>query len=160
MLVEAEIASFAMDPNMNTPVIILKEISGYRTLPVPIGPLEASAIAVESLKVTPEKPLTIDLVKQVIKHLGGNLERVIISDMIDQSIQARIQIRAGSGIFLIDCRPCDAIALALRCNASILIEDRVLGMAMGGSKIQSEKEKLRRRIRSIDTVEFGKYFLE
>lgn len=158
MLIEVEIASFALDPNRNTPVIILKEVNGDRTLPVPIGPLEASAIAIESLNVTPEKPLTIDLVKLIMEQLGGTLQRVIVNDMINQSLQARIQVRSASGICLIDCRPCDAIALALRCRTAIFIDDRVLDCADAG--IQSAKERLRRRIRSIDTVEFGKYFLE
>ena len=158
MLIEVEIASFALDPNRNTPVIILKEVSGERTLPVPIGPLEASAIAIESLNVTPEKPLTIDLVKLIMEHLGGTLQRVIISDIVEQSLQARIQVRSASGISLIDCRPCDAIALALRCRVTIFIDDRVLDLANAG--IRSAKERLRRRIRAIDTIEFGKYFLE
>ena len=158
MLIQAEIASFALDQSRNTPVIILKEVNGDRTLPVPIGPLEASAIAIESLNVVPEKPLTIDLVKLIMEQLGGNLKRVVIGDMVEQSLQARIHVGSGSGIVLIDCRPCDAIALALRCNVEIFINDRVFDHANGTN--QSEEEQLRHRIRSIDTLEFGKYFLE
>ncbi|MBN1309183.1 MAG: bifunctional nuclease family protein [Chitinispirillaceae bacterium] len=158
MLIQAEIASFALDPNRNTPVIILKEISGNRMLPVPIGPLEASAIAIESLDVAPDKPLTIDLAKLVMEQLGGSLQRVIIGDMVDQSLQAKIQIRHDSGICCIACRPCDAIALALRCGVSMFIDDRVLDNVNSGTS--STTERLRRRIRSIDAIEFGNYFLE
>jgi uncharacterized protein len=158
MLIQAEIASFALDPERNTPVIILKEVNGDRTLAVPIGPLEASAIAIESLKVAPEKPLTIDLVRIVLEQLGGILQRVIINDIIEQSLESRMQIKTTAGIFMIDCRPCDAIALALRCKVDIFIDDRVLERTVSGSI--TEKERLRRRIRSIDTIEFGKYFLE
>jgi bifunctional DNase/RNase len=158
MLIQAEITSFALDPNRNTPVIILKEVNGDRTLPVPIGPLEASAIAIESLNIIPEKPLTIDLVKLVIEQLGGTIRRVVVTDMIEQSLQARIQVGSASGICCIDCRPCDAIALALRCRVDIFIDDRVLEQFNDNTK--SGKERLRQRIRSIDTIEFGKYFLE
>lgn len=158
MLIQAEIASFALDPERNTPVIILKEVNGERTLPVPVGPLEASVIAMQSLKVTPEKPLTIDLVKIVLEQLNGKLQRVIMCDIVEQSLEARMQIKTASGIFMIECRPCDAIALALRCGVDIFIDDRVLERMVPGSL--TDKERLRRRIRSIDTIEFGKYFLE
>jgi bifunctional DNase/RNase len=158
MLIQVEIASFALDPNRNTPVIILKEANGDRTLPVPIGPLEASAIAIESLNVVPEKPLTIDLVKIIMEQLGGSLSRVVISDMVERSLLARIHVKTGTGISVIDCRPCDAIALALRCNVDIFIDDRVFSHSSNDSS--SEKEQLRRRIRSIDTIDFGKFFLE
>ncbi|MBN1578590.1 MAG: bifunctional nuclease family protein [Chitinispirillaceae bacterium] len=158
MLIQAEITSFALDTSRNTPVIILKEVNGDRTLPVPVGPLEASAIAIESLEVVPDKPLTIDLVKLVMEQLGGSLQRIVIGDMVEQSLQARIQVGSSSGICLIDCRPCDAIALALRCGVDIFIDDRVLDRVNAGTL--SATARLRRRIRSIDTIEFGNYFLE
>jgi len=157
-LVLAEIASFALDPDRNTPVIILKESGGERTLAVPIGPLEASAIAIESLEVVPEKPMTIDLVALIMEKLGAKLSRVVIYDLLERSLMARIQIDSGSGILLVDCRPCDAIALALRCSVDILVEEQVLDRVSGGTR--SIKEQLKQRIRSIDTVEFGKYILE
>jgi bifunctional DNase/RNase len=158
MLVQAEIASFALDPERNTPVIILREVNGNRTLPVTIGPLEASAIAIESLKVVPEKPLTIDLVKIVMENLGGGLERVIITGAKGQGLESKIQVKTATAVLLIDCRPCDSIALALRCGVDIFIDDSVLERTVSGTV--SEKERLRQRIRSIDTIEFGKYFLE
>lgn len=158
MLVLAEIASFALDAERNTPVIILKESGGERTLAVPIGPLEASAIAVESLEMVPEKPMTIDLVAIILEKLGAKLSRVVIYDLLERSLMARMQIDSGSGILLVDCRPCDAIALALRCSVDILVEEQVLDRVSGGTR--SIKEQLRQRIRSIDTVEFGKYILE
>ncbi|MDO5576863.1 MAG: DUF151 domain-containing protein, partial [Fibrobacter sp.] len=77
MLIQVEVVSFAVDPSRNIPVIILKETSGERTLPVAIGPLEASAIALESLKVPVEKPLTIDLAKIIMEQLGGVLSRAV-----------------------------------------------------------------------------------
>lgn len=158
MLIQVEVASFAVDPGRNSPLIILKEVNGIRTLPVPIGPLEASAIAIESLKVTPEKPLTIDLARILLEQLGGILSRVVIYDMVEQSLQARLQVAHDNCMIFIDCRPCDAIALAMRCSTPIFVNDAVLEKNIPGKV--SDQDKLRRSISSIDTTEFGKYFLE
>jgi bifunctional DNase/RNase len=160
MLVEVEISSFAVDPSRNTPVIILKEVSGKRTLPVPIGPLEASAIAIESLKVTPDKPLTIDLARLIMEQLGGKLTRVIITDIIENSLHARIQISKGKGsMSMIDCRPCDVLALAMRCKTPIYAMDFLFEKIQTGISL-SEEEKLKKHISSIDTLDFGRYILE
>jgi uncharacterized protein len=158
MLVQVEVASFAIDPARNSPVLILKEISGSRSLPVPIGPLEASTIAMESLKVTPEKPLTIDLVRIVMEQLGGTLNRAVIYDQNDQTFFAHIQIRVDTTIVSIDCRPCDAIALALRCKRPLFVKDIVFDKLNGNAV--SEKDLIRKNISSIDTTEFGRYILE
>jgi bifunctional DNase/RNase len=158
VLIEAEVTSFALDAERNTPVIILQEKNGNRTLPVPIGPLEASAIAIESLDVKPEKPLTIDLAKLIMEQLGGSLRRIVIHDIIDQSLQARIHLSSDLGTGIIECRPSDAIALALRCRVAIFIEDHIFEKDTNGGS--SPAQELRKRIRSIDTLEFGKYFLE
>ncbi|HLV30376.1 MAG TPA: bifunctional nuclease family protein [Chitinispirillaceae bacterium] len=158
MLIQVEVFSFAVDPARNSPVIILKETSGDRTLPVPIGPLEASAIAIESLKVTPEKPLTIDLTKIIMEQLGGVLTRAVIYDIIDQSLQARLQITDNNTMIFIDCRPCDALAMALRCDTPIFVNDAVLEKS--SAENSSETDKLRKNISSTDTTEFGRYFLE
>ncbi len=158
MLVQVEIASFAMDTSRNSPVVILKEVSGKRTLPVPVGPLEASAIAIESLNVTPEKPLTIDLVRIILEQLGGKLTRVVIYDIQEQSILSRLQVTDGNSMIFIDCRTSDALALALRCGTSIFVKESVMEKGISGN--MSEKEKLRNNISSIDTIEFGRFFLE
>ncbi len=158
MLVQVEISSFAIDPNRNSPVLILKEISGNRSLPVPIGPLEASTIAMESLKVSPEKPLTIDLLKIVIEQLGATLNRAVIYDQIDQTFYAHLQIGSGNSVISIDCRPCDAIALALRCKKPLYVKANVFDKQAG--KDLSERDIIRKSISSIDTTEFGRYILE
>lgn len=159
MLVQIEVASFAVDPSRNSPLVLLKECNGTRTLPVPIGPLEASAIAIESLKVKPEKPLTIDLVKKTIDALGGKLIRVVFEDYIDQSLFCKIHIQSAQSMILMDCRPCDAIALALRCDVPIFTKEVVFEKVLPEESI-SQKELLRRHIASIDTLEFGRYILE
>jgi uncharacterized protein len=159
MLIKVEIASFAVDPSRNTPVIILKESNGVRSVAIPIGPLEASAIAIESLKVKPEKPLTIDLVKLVMEMAGGKLARVVINDYSDQSFATRLQIDIGPKTMLLECRSSDALALAVRCDTPIYVKELVFEKVNGGKSL-SEKEKLRKTISSTDTLEFGRYILE
>jgi bifunctional DNase/RNase len=158
MLVQMEISSFALDPGRNTPVIILREKGGERTLPVPIGPLEAGAIAIESLEVTPEKPLTIDLAKLILEQLGGRLHHVVIHDVINQSLQARLHLVSERGTGIIDCRPSDAIALGMRCGAALFVEEDIL--KKDTDEAESPSKTLRARLRSMDTIEFGSYFLE
>ena len=159
MLIKVEFASFAVDPEKNTPLIILKEMSGARALPIPIGPLEASAIAIETLKVKPEKPLTIDLAKSILEVLGGSIMRVIIHQGKESSLMARIEIEAHDAVSGIECRPCDAIALALRCQAPMFVRDAVFDKFASGSGL-SEADKLRRHVAALDTLDFGDYFLE
>lgn len=159
MLIRVEFASFAVDPGKNIPLIVLKEVSGNRMLPIPIGPLEASAIAIETLKVTPEKPLTIDVAKKIVEELGGTVARVILYQESQGSIMARIELAGRGGIRKIDCRPCDAIALALRCQAPLFVHEAVLEKFASVSEF-SERDKLRRRIAAIDTLDFGSSYLE
>jgi len=159
MLVQVEITSFAVDSQRGLPLIILKECGGERSVAVPIGPLEASAIAMHSLDVETDKPLTIDLVGIVIEQLGGFLARVVISDLVEQSFSASIQVTAGSAVKVIDCRPCDAIGLALRSGCPIFVRDAVLSKVNSDTEL-SEEEQLRKHVRSIDTIEFGRFVLE
>jgi uncharacterized protein len=159
MLIKVEFASFAVDPEKNTPLIILKEISGARALPIAIGPLEASAIAIETLKVKPEKPLTIDMAKSILDVFGGSLTRVIIHESKDSTLMARVEIETHDTITGIECRPCDAIALALRCQTPIFVRDAVFENFSSGNWF-SEADKLRRHISTLDTLDFGNFYLE
>jgi uncharacterized protein len=171
MLIKVEFSSFAIDPDKNTPLVILKEANGTRMLPLPVGPLEASAIAIKTLDVTTEKPLTIDVAKCILEELDGSLARVIIDAETGGSLFARLEIVAQSGqsargtIRNINCRPCDALALALRCETPLFVRETVFetvvrnGTTPAGKK-PSEFEKLRTSISSLDTMEFGSYYPE
>jgi bifunctional DNase/RNase len=154
-----EVVSFAVDPQRNTPVVVLKEASGERTLSVPVGPVEASAIAIRSLDITPDKPMTIDLVKLVMERLGGTLERVVVFGFVQGAFQTRLQIVAGNAVHAIACTTSDALALAIRSGAPVFAADDVLEVSQPGDK-PSPAEALRRAIASTDTLEFGSHFLE
>ncbi len=159
MLIQVEVASFAVDPARNSPLVVLRETGGIRSVAIPIGPLEASAIAIHSLQVEPDKPLTIDLVKIVIEQLGAQLTRVVINDVIEQSFQAQMQILSENAIKVMECRPCDAIGLALRFECPIFVSESVFTKLQPGSNT-SEADLLRKNIKSLDTTEFGRFVLE
>lgn len=162
MLVKVEFASFAVDPGSSTPFIILKEIGGPRTMPVRIGPLEAGAIAVETLKVSSLSPLTIDVTKNLMEKLGGALERAVIDLSPSQGLAARLDITENGTMrrmHSIDCAPSDAIALALRCKAPLFAREAVFKKFSSKNRL-SEREELRARIAALDTLEFGTAYLE
>jgi len=160
MLVPVEISSFAADTQMGTPLVVLKESGGVRTIAVPLDLAAANAIAMHSLQVEVDKPFAIDLVKIAVEQLGGTLYRVVISDVTDEGVfSSYIIIRAGMSLKVIDCRPSDAVALAVKCDAPVFVRDDVFAK-LNSPKGQTEAEQLRERVRAIDTVDFGKYVLE
>ncbi len=158
MLIPLQIVSFAVDPSTNAPMLLLKENGGERTISVPVGPSEAGAIAIKSLEVAPDHPLTIDLAKGILEGLGGRLEKVVIHDLVDQAYFSRLHIMTARGVHPIECRPSDAISLAMRCRSPIFVTEEVLRKSAG--EIGSDSEKLRRSIANLDTIDFGRYYLE
>lgn len=159
MLIKVEIISFAIDSSQNIPLVILKECNGERTIPILIGSSEASAIAIKSLDINPERPLTIDLANLIMMELGGILKRVVIYDLIDQIFLARLQITTEKHTHIIDCRPSDAIALALRCESNIFVDEIVFDKNDRNHSI-SKKDTLKHTIANIDTLDFGRYYLD
>ena len=159
MLNKVEIASFTVDPSQNIPVVILKESGGERTIPISVGSTEASSIAIRYLDIASDRPLTIDLAKAILKELGGTLKRVVIYDLVELVFYANLHIATDRSVHVIDCRPSDAIALSLRCGCDIFVEDAVFEKNCAG-RVVSEEEQLRSTITGIDTLEFGKYYLE
>jgi len=161
MLVPVEISSLAVDTAKGTPLVILKD-HDERVVAIPLDHSDANAIAMHSLQVRPDKPLAVDLVRIAVEQLGAVVYRAVISDVSEEGVfSACIVIRAdaGASIKVIDCRPCDAIALAARSNAPIFVRERVFSKQPDDSGM-SEDERLRAHIRSIDTVDFGNYVLE
>ena len=133
-------------------------------LPIVTAPLEASAIAIKTLDVTTEKPLTIDVAKCILEELGGNLARVIIDAETGGALFAVLEITVRGMLRKITCRPCDAIALALRCEAPLFTRETVLeavgSNAAGKKDPRNEADALRTGILHLDTLEFGRYHPE
>jgi bifunctional DNase/RNase len=126
VLVEVKVQSLGLDRATNTPVVILQENEGDRVLPIWIGPGEASAIAMQLADWTFSRPLTHDLLVSVVGGLGGSLERVIITQVVDNTYFAELIIRRDGEVFAVDARPSDSIAIALRMEATIFADDGLL----------------------------------
>ncbi|MFY9609009.1 MAG: bifunctional nuclease family protein [Blastocatellia bacterium] len=126
MEIEMKIRGLMMDPTANTPIVILKEVNGESMLPIWVGAFEANAIAVEIEKLATQRPMTHDLLKNVVWELGASVKRVVITDLIDSTFFAVIEMTRAGEVLVIDSRPSDAIALALRVDCPIYVKDEVI----------------------------------
>lgn len=157
MLIAIEVSSFAVQADTNTPLVILKQTGGERTIAVSIGTNEASAIAIKSLDVSSEKPLTIDLVKSLLETFQAKIDKVVIKGPLGDP-SAHLYVIIGNQTRVIECRPGDGIALAMRCSVKLFADDKIFGKNAGLLAL-SEAEQLRDSISGIDTIDFGKHYL-
>jgi hypothetical protein len=127
MDIEVKIRGLMMDPSSGTPIIILKDVNSETMLPIWVGAYEANAIALEIEKISPQRPMTHDLLRNVILEMGANVERVVVTELRDNTFFAMIIMkdRAGDSV-MIDARPSDAIALALRVDCPIFVNEEVI----------------------------------
>ncbi|HKK07957.1 MAG TPA: bifunctional nuclease family protein [Gemmatimonadota bacterium] len=123
---EVTVASLGLDKSSNTPVVILKEKEGDRVLPIWIGPGEASAIAMKLAGIEFSRPLTHDLLNTVVRGLGSELVRVLITKVVENTYYASLIFRKDGELISVDSRPSDSIALALRAEAPIFAEEELL----------------------------------
>jgi len=123
---EVRVQSLALDRHNNTPVVILRELGGERVLPIWIGPGEATSIAMRLADMEFERPLTHDLLCSVLKGLGGSLQKVIITKVENQTYYAELIVHRNGEVFSLDARPSDSIAVALRVDARIFVQDELL----------------------------------
>ena len=126
MEVEMKIRGLMMDPATNMPIVVLKDVHGSAVLPVWVGIYEANAIALEIEKVQTPRPMTHDLLRNVLLGLNVRVQKVVVNDLRDQTFYALIWIERDGRIMSIDSRPSDALALALRVDCPIFVEDEVL----------------------------------
>jgi len=126
VLLEVRVQSLALDRSTNTPVVILQEVDGERVLPIWIGPGEASAIAMQLADMEFSRPLTHDLLCSVLTGLGGALQKVIITKVEASTYYAELIVRRNGEVFSLDARPSDSIAVALRVEARIFVQDDLL----------------------------------
>ncbi len=127
MEIEVKIRALMMDPNSGTPIIILKDVNSETMLPIWVGAYEANAIALEIEKIAPPRPMTHDLLRNLIIELGMKVERVIVTSLRDNTFFAVIELSSGNGDAMrLDSRPSDAIALALRADCPIFVDLEVI----------------------------------
>ncbi len=130
MLVEVKIGALIMDPNSNSPIVVLKGVDSDTILPIWVGAFEANAIALEIEKIVPQRPMTHDLIRNLIAEIGYKVVRVIITDLRENTFYAQIELTNEQGkIVTLDARPSDAIALALRSDCAIFAEQKVLDIS-------------------------------
>ncbi|HET9275020.1 MAG TPA: bifunctional nuclease family protein [Gemmatimonadales bacterium] len=159
-MVRMRVAHLGLDRSTNTPVVILQEEGGERTLPIWIGAPEANAIALELQGAKPERPLTHDLMKHLVTGLGGELRRVVISGLRENTYLAELLIYRGGEVFEVDARPSDSIALALRMHAPIFSNEELLqGSEEGGTapEAPSDPEALKKFLEKLDPQDLGRF---
>lgn len=141
MLVEVKIGALIMDPNTNTPIVVLKGIESETILPIWVGAYEANAIALEIEKIVPQRPMTHDLLRNFIVQCGFSVSRVTITDLRENTFYAAIElIDDKGGAMSLDARPSDAIALALRMDCMIFVEQKVLDLSASSTQPESSFE--------------------
>lgn len=156
-MVETKVSGLAFDNVSNTPVVFLKEVNGKRVLPIWIGPNEATAIVMMLQKLPIERPLTHDLMKNIIKGLDADVIKVVVNEIRDNTYYARIYLKRKNSIIEIDARPSDSIAIALRSSAPIYVIEPVF--ERGGTFTFEEGEELKRHFEQLKPEDFGKFKL-
>jgi bifunctional DNase/RNase len=159
MQIEMTIKGLMVDPITNMPIIILRDKDGQRVLPIWVGVFEANAIALQMENVTTPRPMTHDLLKNVISDLKADIQKIVVSDLRENTFYALIYLLVNGEPVAIDARPSDAIALALRAQAPIFVEDRVIDNAKTVDFVPDKEnsERLQKWLESLDPETMGRY---
>jgi bifunctional DNase/RNase len=160
MDIEVRIRGLMMDPASNMPIIVLKDIASETVMPIWVGIFEANAIAIEIEKMAAPRPMTHDLTRNLIRHLNAQLERVVITEIRDETFFAVLWLRQGEEALAIDARPSDAIALALRADCPIYVDERVMQTAKlntSGPPEGPTAEQLRGWLEGLNDEDLGRY---
>jgi len=159
MLIKMTVRGIALDPITNMPIIILKDPDERRALPIWVGIFEANAIALELEKVSTPRPMTHDLLKNILEGLGITVKQIIVNDLKENTFYAMIELNHNGGVITIDARPSDAIALALRVNAPIFVTEKVVTQAKNieVSEEKEETDKWKEWLENLKPEDFGKY---
>ena len=160
MDVEMRIRGLMMDPNTNMPIVVLKDVASDTVLPIWVGIYEANAIAIEIEKLAPPRPMTHDLTRNLIQFMNGRLERVVITELKDDTFYAVLWLAQDGEQVTVDARPSDAIALALRADCPIFVSEAVLAVARvnsGGPAEGQGAEQLRKWLEGLNDDDLGRY---
>ncbi len=151
--------NLTLDPITNMPVIILKDRDGDTRLPIWVGINEANAILLKLENIPSPRPMTHDLLKNVIYNLKATVEKIVVNDLVDNTFYAEIYLTINGKQTKIDARPSDAIALALRADAPIFVEDEVVrkSQVMADEGEWPDQEKLKNWLDKLKPEDFGKY---
>ncbi len=159
MEVEMKIRGLMMDPVTNMPIVILKDVNGSTVLPIWVGVYEANAIALEIEKVSTPRPMTHDLIKSLLLGLNTALQKVVVSELKDDTFYAVIWLDRDGESISVDSRPSDALALALRLDCPIYVEETVLKSSKQAASVSDKvnNEDLRRWLEGLNDEDLGRY---
>ena len=159
MQIEMTIKGLMVDPVTSMPIILLRDSGGERVLPIWVGAFEANAIALQIENVSTPRPMTHDLLNNVIQGLNASLEKVVVCEVKDSTFYALMHLRLPDGIVVVDARPSDAIALALRASAPIFVDEDVIEEAksLDFKPEQADSARLQKWLESLNPEDLGKY---
>jgi bifunctional DNase/RNase len=159
MLIKMTVRGIALDPITNMPIVILKDPDERRALPIWVGIFEANAIALELEKVSTPRPMTHDLLKNILDGVGITVQQITVNDLKENTFYATIDLNHNGSVVQIDSRPSDAIALALRTNAPIFVAENVVAQAKNieVSEEKEETDKWKEWLENLKPEDFGKY---
>lgn len=160
-MLEMKVKGLAIDPSTNMPIVILKDLEEERALPIWVGIFEANAIALEMESVPTPRPMTHDLIKNILEETEATVLRIVVNDLKDNTFYAEIYLSLNGNEVAIDSRPSDAIALALRVDAPIYVAKKVLEEArsidLTDPELADDKEKWKEWLEDLRPEDFGKY---
>jgi len=159
MEVEMKIRGLMMDPVTNLPIVILKDVGSETLLPIWVGVFEANAIALEIEKVATPRPMTHDLIRSVLTGLDAFVHRVVVTELREDTFYAVIWVERNGQIISIDSRPSDALALALRADCPIFVDEEVLKVSKTASFVSERlgDEELKKWLEGLNDEDLGKY---
>jgi bifunctional DNase/RNase len=159
MEVEMKIRGLMMDPVTNMPIVILKDVNGNTILPIWVGVYEANAIALEIEKVATPRPMTHDLIKSLLMGLNTGVKKVVVNELKDDTFYALIWLERDGESISVDSRPSDALALALRLDCPIYVEEAVLKSSKTSGAVTDKvnNEELRRWLENLNDEDLGRY---
>jgi bifunctional DNase/RNase len=159
MEVEMKIRTLMMDPVTQMPIVILRDVAGETILPIWVGVYEANAIALEIEKVSTPRPMTHDLIKTIVTGLDVTVQKVVVNELRDDTFYALIWMDKNGESVSVDARPSDALALALRLDCPIFVDDQVLKTSkmVTTASDKNNNEELRRWLEQLNDEDFGRY---
>ena len=159
MQIEMNIKGLMVDPVTNMPIVILRDKDGQKVLPIWVGIFEANAIALQIENISTPRPMTHDLLRNVIHDLKAAVQKIVVCDLQDSTFYALIYLAINGEVVAIDARPSDAIALALRTRAPIFVEETVIDNAktVDFSSEKTDADRLHKWLESLDPDDLGKY---
>jgi uncharacterized protein len=159
MEIEMKIKGLMIDPISNMPIIILRDPRSSSVLPIWVGIFEANAIALQIEKIVTPRPMTHDLLKNILTGIDASVQKIVITDLKENTFFALVYLKQGERVLPVDSRPSDAIALALRTESPIFVESEVMEKAKNSelTKDAGESERIRKWLENLDPEELGKY---